>query len=75
MNKKMMLFMIACCLLPVIGLGAIFIFHISVISVLLISMVLLCPLLHILMMGSMNHEHVEHPSSVHADDHLYHESH
>jgi hypothetical protein len=75
MNKKMILFMIACCLLPVIGLGAILLFHIQVTSVLLISMVLLCPLLHILMMGSMNHEHVEHPSSTHTSDHLYRESH
>lgn len=74
MSKKHVFIMLACCLISVIGLAAIFLFRIPVSTVLLIGMVLLCPLSHLLMMGFMDHEHNKSRSVEHPADHLYHES-
>ena len=62
MSKKHTLIMIACC---VIGMGAVlavFVFGIPVNNVLFGLMLLLCPLSHILMMGMMgkDHNHAQH---------------
>ncbi len=56
MNKKHILLMIIGCLVPLIALSAIFVFQIKVSTVVLFSLVLLCPALHLLMMrGHMGH--------------------
>jgi hypothetical protein len=64
MSKKHTLIMIACC---VIGMGAVlavFVFGIPVNNVVFGLMLLLCPLSHILMMGMMgkDHNHDQHKS-------------
>jgi len=67
MNKKHMLIMLACCLIPLIVLGAFFLFHISTSKLVLFGMAMFCPLAHILMMKFMGHDHEQfHPSGSHS---------
>ena len=60
LNKKHFLIMIACCVLPILGLALIAIFNIPTNFVLWGAMLLICPLSHVLMMKFMDQEHSTH---------------
>lgn len=56
-KKSHLLLMLACCLIPLAGITAILLFQVPTSSVLYVGLLLLCPLLHVLMMRGMGHEH------------------
>jgi uncharacterized membrane protein len=75
MKKSHVWIMLLCCLLPVVGLFAIFVFKIPVNTVVYFVLLLLCPLSHFFMMGDMhNHEDQTENNHDHASyektDHL-----
>lgn len=60
MTKKHVWLMLACCLVPLAALAAIFLFNVPVNTVLLVGLALFCPLSHLFMMRFMSHDHAEH---------------
>lgn len=63
MSKKHMLIMLACCLIPVVALAAIFVFKVQVSTVVFAALMLFCPLSHLLMMKYMGHGHTQHETT------------
>ena len=57
MKKSHMWLMILCCLIPIVGLAAVYLFKIPLSNVLFYGMILLCPISHLLMMKYMGHDH------------------
>lgn len=57
MKKSHFLLMLLCCLIPLAGIAAIALFRVPASSVLYFGLVLLCPLMHVLMMATMRHDH------------------
>jgi len=70
MNKRHIWLMLLCCLLPILGLAAIFLFNIPVNTVVYFGLVLLCPVAHFFMMGNM---HDRDQKSASQDNHTAHE--
>ena len=64
MKKSHMWLMLLCCLIPVVGLTAVYAFKVPLSSVLLYGMVLLCPLSHVAMMAFMGRDH-DHGTAEH----------
>jgi len=57
MKKSHMFLMILCCLIPVVGLAAVYFFKVPLNNVLLYGVILFCPISHLLMMKFMGHDH------------------
>lgn len=66
MNKKHMLIMLACCLIPVAGLVAFYAFNIPLNGIIYGALILVCPLSHLLMMKFMMKDHNQHNPQEHA---------
>ncbi len=66
LDRKHALLMLACCLVPLAALAAIFLFNVPVNTVLLAGVALFCPLSHLLMMKFMPHAHAGHEHSTPA---------
>jgi hypothetical protein len=60
MSKKHSVIMILCCLIPIGAFLAIRLINLQINSLFSFLLILLCPLSHVLMMGSMKHEDHSH---------------
>jgi len=70
MNKRLIWILLLCCLLPIIGLVAVFLLKIPINAVVYVGLVVLCPLAHFFMMGNMQKQ-ADQPAKHH--DHGMHE--
>ena len=68
MKRSHWILMLLCCLIPLAGIAAIVLFRVPTSSVLYFGLVLMCPLLHLVMMRSMRHDHAS-PSTTHVHRH------
>ena len=66
MSRKHILIILACCLVPLLVLGAVTVLKVPLSQVITFGLVLLCPLSHLLLMKYMGHgeEHKEHPHAM-----------
>ena len=60
MNKKHVLIMVACCLIPIVAFALISVFKVPVSGLITIGLILLCPISHLLMMKFMMPGHEGH---------------
>ena len=68
MNKRHIWIMLLCCLLPILGLAAIYLLKIPVNTVVFVGLALLCPLAHFFIMGNIhNHGDQQHNEHVHVE--------
>ena len=65
MKRSHWILMLLCCLIPLAGIAAIVLFRVPTSSVLYFALVLMCPLLHLVMMRSMRHDHAS-PLTTHV---------
>ena len=68
MKKSHIWMMLACCLIPLAGLAAVYLFNIPVSKVVYFGLILFCPLSHVFMMRFMGHENgnaEQHPEHQH----------
>ena len=56
MNKKHVSIMLNCCLLPITGISAVFLFRIQLNPTILVGLALLYPLSHLLMMSMIGRD-------------------
>ena len=63
MSKKHTLIMMACCVIGMGAVAAVFLFKVPVNNVLFVLMLMICPLSHFLMMGMMGKNHDQHQHS------------
>lgn len=66
MNKRHIWIILLCCLLPLIGLAAIFLFNFPANTVLYFGLILLCPIAHFFMMGQMGDSHSSEQNNQHV---------
>jgi hypothetical protein len=66
MNKKHILFMLLCCLIPVAALALIFWLEIPTNTVIWGAMILICPISHLAIMFFMRNGHSEATSDAHT---------
>ena len=63
MSKKHTLIMMACCVIGMGAVAAVFLFKVPVNNVFFALMLMICPLSHFLMMGMMGKNHDQHQHS------------
>jgi hypothetical protein len=67
-NKRHTWIMLFCCLLLIVGLATIFLFNIPVTSMIYFGLILLCPIAHFFMMGSMHDNNSQtHDAPAHVE--------
>ena len=66
-SGKHLLIMLACCLVPLAVLGAVLFLKVELGSVGIFAIMLLCPLMHILMMRGMGHDHDKTGQACHQE--------